>query len=259
MDLDFIHPLETRENWTETGPQFTLGDKISILTKPVMLGVVQGFVTQMDGSSTVLIWSKDTNRYVQQRPDQVQLGHMARPVPTPSTPLTPLQGLPSAGTCLSGCTLLANASRGIPMREVRPGTLLINAKRKPVRVTNVYFSRESSVMVQISANCHTTITHPLIDTKTHERRHQNRQHFPKVVTTAAEWYSRLLIDNYRFPSLGAPLCPSLNPIDPLIDHYLPPCYPLSTLDRQATHRIHRWTCAARMGSWPMDCTELEDQ
>jgi len=37
MDLDFIHPLETRENWTETGPQFKLGDKISTLTKPVML------------------------------------------------------------------------------------------------------------------------------------------------------------------------------------------------------------------------------
>ena len=111
------------------------------------------------------------------------------------------------------------------MREVRPGTLLINAKGKPVRVTNVYFSRESSVMVQISANCHTTITHPLIDTKTYERRHRNRQHFPKVVITAAEWYSRRLIDNYRFPSLGAPLHPTLNPIDSLIDHYLHPSSP----------------------------------
>jgi len=132
MDLNFIHPLETLGNWSETGPQFTLGNKISTLAKPVMLGVVHGFVTQRDGTSTVLIWS-DTDRYVQLRPDQIQLGHTAPPVSAPSTPLTPL----SAGTCLSGCTLLANASGGKPMREVRPGTLLINAKGKPVRVTNV--------------------------------------------------------------------------------------------------------------------------
>jgi len=180
MDLSFIHPLEALENWSKTGPHFTLGNKISTLAKPVMLGVVHGFVTQMDGTFTVLIWS-DADRYVQLRPDQIQLGHTASPVSAPSTPGTPL----SAGTCLSGCALLANVSGGIPMREVRPGTLLINAKGKPVRVTKVYFSRESSVMVQISAYCHATITHPLIDTKTHGRRHRNRLHFPKIVTTAA--------------------------------------------------------------------------
>ena len=39
------------------------------------------------------------------------------------------------------------------MREVRPGTFLINAKGKKVRVTNVYFSRESTVMLQIFAHC----------------------------------------------------------------------------------------------------------
>jgi len=50
VDLNFIHPLETRENWTEIGPQFTLGDKISTLARPAMLGVVHGFVTQLDGS-----------------------------------------------------------------------------------------------------------------------------------------------------------------------------------------------------------------
>jgi len=62
------------------------------------------------------------------------------------------------------------------MREVRPGTLLLNAKGKQVRVTNVYFSRESSAMVQISANCHTTITHPLIETLESATLPQNRDH-----------------------------------------------------------------------------------
>ena len=46
------------------------------------------------------------------------------------------------------------------MIEVRPGTFLINAKGKKVRVTNVYFSRESTVMVQISEHCHARITPP---------------------------------------------------------------------------------------------------
>jgi len=102
------------------------------------------------------------------------------------------------------------------MREVRPGNLLLNAKGKQVRVTNVYFSRESSVMVQISANCHTTITHPLIDTKTHGRKHRNRPHFPKIVTTAAEWYSRRRIDNYRFPppTVPHPMDQHLHPSSP---------------------------------------------
>jgi len=199
MDLSFIHPLEAQENWNKTGPQFTLGDKISSSATPVRHGVVHGFVTQMDGTSPVLIWS-DAHMYVQFRPDQIQLGNLAALAPDPSIPVTPL----SSGTCLSDCTLLANASGGIPMREVRPGTLLLNAKGKSVRVTNVYSSRESSAMVQISANCHTTITHPLIDTKTHGRKHRNWTHFPKIVTTAAEWHSRRRIDNYRFPPPNAP-------------------------------------------------------
>jgi len=61
-------------------------------------------------------------------------------------------------------------------------------------------------MVQISTNCHATITHPLIDTKIHERMYRNRRHFAKIVTTAAEWYSRRNIDNYCFPLVinGAP-------------------------------------------------------
>ena len=90
------------------------------------------------------------------------------------------------------------------MREVRSGTFLLNAKGKQVKVTNVYFSRESSVMVQISANCHTTLTHPLIDTKTDRRKYRNRPRPAKFVTTAAEWHTRRHTDNYRFPPPNAP-------------------------------------------------------
>ena len=183
-----------------------------------MLGVDHGFVTQMDGSSTVLIWSNDTDYYVQLRPDQIQFGHTAPPA---SIPLTPPQGLSSAGTCLSGCTLLANSSGGIPMTEVRPGTLLINAKGKQVRVTNVYFSRESTVMVQIFAHCHATITHPQLETKVHGRMHRNRRNSSKTIITAAEWHSRRNTDSYRSPPIGDP------PIrfEPQIDHHLHPSSP----------------------------------
>ena len=76
---------------------------------------------------------------------------------------TPPEGLASSvhpgtqdpGTCLSGCTLLASPSGGVLMRELRTGAYLLNAKGNRVRVTHVYFSRESSVMVQVSPNCHT--------------------------------------------------------------------------------------------------------
>jgi len=70
-DLTFIHPLEARKNWTKKGPQCTLGDKISTSARPAMLGVVHGFVTQMDSSSTVLIWFNEADKYVQLRPDQI--------------------------------------------------------------------------------------------------------------------------------------------------------------------------------------------
>jgi len=129
MDLSFINPLEVLANWTESGPKFTLGDKISSLATPVTHGVVHGFVTQTDGTSAVLIWS-DTDRYVQYRPDQIQLGPLGPLVVDSSTPVTP-----GVGACLSGCTLLANASGGIPMREVRPGTFLLNAKGNLVKVS----------------------------------------------------------------------------------------------------------------------------
>jgi len=148
-DLAFIHPLEARENWTKIGPRFTLGDKITTLEGPAIFGVVHGFVTKMDSSSLVLIWFNEVDKYVQLRPDLIQLDDTA---PTKATLTAPPQGHQNTGqTCLSGCTLLANPSGGIQMREVRPGTFLINAKGKKVKGTNVYFSRESTVMVQISA------------------------------------------------------------------------------------------------------------
>jgi len=121
MDTSCMNPLESRDNWTKTGPKFILGDKISSMATPVAHGVVHGFVTQTNGTSAVLTWS-DTDMYVQYRPDQIQLGPLAPLVLDPKTPVTP-----SAGTCLSGCTLLANTSGGIPMREVRAGTFLLNA------------------------------------------------------------------------------------------------------------------------------------
>jgi len=218
-DLTFIHPLENRENWTKTGPQFILEDKISTLARPAMLGVIHGFVTQMDGSSTVLIWFNDTDKYVQLRPDQIQLGHTAPPT---TNPLTPPQGLLNAGTCLSSCALLANLSGGILIREVRPGTLLINARGKQVRVTNVYFSGESTVMVQISAHCHATITHPLLDTKVHGRTHRNRRHSTKTIITAAKWYTRRNIDSYCSPPTGGPPTQAL---DLQVGHHLHPSSP----------------------------------
>ena len=38
-ELTFIHPLEARENWTSTGPGFTLGDKFTTLEGPAIFGV----------------------------------------------------------------------------------------------------------------------------------------------------------------------------------------------------------------------------
>jgi len=198
MDSSVITLLEARAHWTETGPKFTLGDIISTLATPVTHGVVHGFVTQADGTAAVLIWT-DTDKYAQYRPDQIQLSPLGLLELDPLNPMTQ-----SAGTCLSGCTLLASASGGIPMRKVRAGTSLLNAKGKPVKVTHVYFSRESAVMVQTSANCHVTLTHPLIDTKTVRRKDRNRPRSAKFVTTAAEWYTRRHTDNYRFPPPNAP-------------------------------------------------------
>jgi len=201
-ELAFIHPLEAKENWTKTGPRFTIGDKITTSEGPATFGAVHGFVTQMDSSSVVLIWFNETDKYLQLRPDQIQLDNTAPPT---AKPLAPSQGHQNTRqTCISGCTLLANSSGGIQMREVLPGTFRINAKGKKVRVTNVYFSRESTVMVQISAHCHTTITYPMVDTKVHGRSHRSRRNSAKTIVTAAEWHTRRRNDTYRFTPMGAP-------------------------------------------------------
>ena len=62
-EIAFIHPLEAKENWTKTGPQFALGDKITTMEGQSIFGVVHGFVTYPDGSLLVLIWFNETDRY----------------------------------------------------------------------------------------------------------------------------------------------------------------------------------------------------
>jgi len=216
-DLTFIHPLEAslQGNWTNTGPGFMLGDKITTLKGPATPGVVHGFMTQSDGSLVVLIWFNETDKYVQLRPDQIQSENTAL---SPAKNMVPPPGQPNTRqTCISGCTLLANLSGGIQMREVRPGTLLLNAKGNEVRVTNVYFSRESAVMVQISAHCHATITHPMVDTKRQRRRNRGWSKSAKTIVTAAEWYTRRRHNPYRSTSMG-PLPPQ--PRDHQVGHHL---------------------------------------
>jgi len=214
-EIAFIHLLDARENWTKTGPRFTLGDKITTLEGPAISGVVHGFVTQMDSSSLVLIWFNETDKYIQLRPDQIQLDNTALPTATPTAP--PPGHHNTGQTCLSGCTLLANPSGGIQMREVRPGTFLINAKGKKVRVTNVYFSRESTVMVQISEHCHATITHPMLDTKGVGKMQLNRGTSAKTIVTAAEWHTRRRNDTYRNTPMDVP---SYQPLRPRVSQYL---------------------------------------
>jgi len=97
------------------------------------------------------------------------------------------------------------------MREVRPGTILINAKGKQVKVTNVHFSMESSVMVQISQHCHASIAHTMLDTKRAERMQQNRGICGKTIVAAAEWYTRRRADTYRNSPMYDPL---YQPCDP---------------------------------------------
>ena len=58
-----------------------------------------------------------------------------------------------------------------------------------MKVTNVYFSTESSVMIQISQHCHASITHPTLDAKGAER--------TQPIVAAAQWYTRRRNDTYR--------------------------------------------------------------
>jgi len=61
----FIHVLEAdgEPNWTDTGPDFTMGDRIITLQGPAGPGVVHGFMTQVDSSTAVLIWLNETGKY----------------------------------------------------------------------------------------------------------------------------------------------------------------------------------------------------
>jgi hypothetical protein len=110
-EIVFIHPLEAEENWVMTGPQYTLGDRITTMVRLHIFGIVHGFVTQPDNSLLVLIWFNETDKYQQLRLDQLRPDKTALPTAPPGTRNT-------GQTCLSGCTLLANPSGGIQMREV---------------------------------------------------------------------------------------------------------------------------------------------
>jgi len=74
---------------------------------------------------------------------------------------------------------------------------------------NVYFSTESSVMVQISKHCHASISHPVLDTKGTGRT-------PPAVS-AAEWHTRRRSDTYRSKPMDVPLH---RPFRPPVSHYL---------------------------------------
>ena len=157
-EITFIHPLESRENWIAKGPKYELGDKIINLGAGSPTGLVHGFVNQANNSLLVLVWFNETDKYRQLSLDQIKPDrgiHHAEPD----------WAATGGHTCLSGCTLLEAPTGGIQLREIRPGTLLINTKGNTARVTNVYFSTENSEMVQILERCHASITHPILDTK----------------------------------------------------------------------------------------------
>jgi len=54
-EIAFTHPLEAKENWVMIGPQYKLGDRITIMVGGHIFGVVHGFVTQPGNSLQVLI------------------------------------------------------------------------------------------------------------------------------------------------------------------------------------------------------------
>ena len=94
---------------------------------------------------------------------------------------------------------------------------LLNAKGKEVIVTNVHFSRESAVMVQISEHCHTTITLPLVDTHKPKQGNRDRSNPTTTIVAAAEWYTRRRNHFYRSTPRGTP--PFL-PSDHQVEYHL---------------------------------------
>ena len=209
-EITFIHPLESSANWVATGPQYELGDKITTLAMGSATGIVHGFVIQPDKSLSVLVWFNETDRYQQLNPDQIKPDKaIQQKVPNGATT--------GGQTCLSGCTLLANPTGGIQMREVRPGTLLINKKGKQVRVTNVYFSVQDSVMVQISEHCHASITHPILVTRRIRGAQEDREPQGRTVVAAAEWHTLRPGDTLRNTTMYSP---TFKPFGPRVGRYL---------------------------------------
>jgi len=77
-------------------------------------------------------------------------------------------------------------------------------------------------MVQISAHCHATITHPMVDTTKRGRSYQSRRNSAKTIVTVAEWHSRRRNNTYRFMPMG---CPPFQPLDLQAGHHLHPSSP----------------------------------
>ena len=80
LEIAFIHPLEAEEIWVMTGPQYTLGDRITTMTGLHIFGIVHGFVTQPDKSLLVLIWFNETDKYQQLRLDQIRHTYLVQGV-----------------------------------------------------------------------------------------------------------------------------------------------------------------------------------
>ena len=72
-------------------------------------------------------------------------------------------------------------------------------------------------MVQISEHCHTTITHPLVDTYRPKQRSSYRKNYTKTVVAAAEWHTRRQNHIYRTTPRGNP---PLFPSDHQVEYHL---------------------------------------
>jgi len=203
-EFSFIHPLEATTNYASTGPQFALGERITTLDTQPIPGVVHGFITPLNGSLIVLIWFNETDKYQQLRPDQIQSA-------TTNPPLTPPQAPPTGKhntgqTCLSGCSLLASPLGGVPMRELRPGTRLINGRESGEShecLLQYGKLRDGPDFQTLSYICTPPIAKGTGRTPSAE--------------SAAEWHTRRRADTYRSKPMDTPLH---RPFAPPVSQYL---------------------------------------
>jgi len=72
-------------------------------------------------------------------------------------------------------------------------------------------------MVQISEHCHTTITHPLVDTHKPKQGNRDRSNPTTTIVAAAEWYTRRRNHFYRSTPRGTP---PLLPSDHQVEYHL---------------------------------------